>query len=263
MSYILSKDAAIYYEEYGSGEPLILLPGLLGTIESHWRRFLPEFSKHFHTIAVDIRGHGKTNNPSGKFRLGMLLEDLHAIFDTLQIEQAHICGYSLGGYIGLAYGLNHPGKIKSLVMHGTKYYWTPEAIKKTVEGFDVERILDKVPAWGEILQKDHAPGNGENGWRQLLDSSRAFIETMTNEGIPEARLNEIQFPVLVSVCDSDEMITQTETNHLAKSIPSARVQVIENCKHPFQSVPKQPFVEQCMDFFLSHAQTQTPIVKQD
>ncbi|MFN0158666.1 MAG: alpha/beta fold hydrolase [Bacteroidota bacterium] len=177
MSFIRSNDATIYYEEYGTGEPLILLPGLLGTIESHWRRFVPELGKHFRTIAVDLRGHGRTNNPSQTLSINTFLNDLENLFNALEIDRAHLCGYSLGGYIGLAYGLEHPRSIASVATHGTKFYWTREAIDRTLKTLDPGNILAKIPAWAEALQRDHAPGNGENGWKDLLKASSAFIKT--------------------------------------------------------------------------------------
>src|SRR5262245_54224645 len=136
MPYFKSRDATIYYEEHGSGEPLIVLPGLLGTIESHWRRFLPLLSKTFHTIAVDLRGHGRSNNPSKEFTLPVLVDDLHALFAELQFSSAHVCGYSLGGYVGLDYGLSHPSKIDGLIMHGTKFYWTEADVEKIRYGLN-------------------------------------------------------------------------------------------------------------------------------
>lgn len=251
MSYILSKDAALYYEEYGSGRTLILLPGLLGTIESHWRRFLPEFSRHFHTVAVDLRGHGKTNNPAGKLRLEMLVDDLHALVDTLQIERALICGYSLGGYIGLAYGLRHPGKIPALIMHGTKFFWTEQAVSAMIAQLDPESIMAKVPAWGQALQRDHQPANGTDGWRHLLLASAEFIRSLSEDGLNEATLALADFPILVSRGDADEIIPQEEAERLVSLLPNAAQRVLLDAKHPLQSVRKEALVEMVLEFHLN------------
>jgi len=251
MALIRSRDAAIHYEEFGTGEAVILLPGLLGSIESHWRRFIPEFSKSFHTLAVDLRGHGKSDNPSGQFTLALLVEDLQALIDTLQLEQVAICGYSLGGYIGLAYGLRHPGKVRSLVMHGTKFYWTEEAVQAALRGLDPEAILSKVPAFGEMLQKDHEPGSGPDGWRSLLAAASVFIRNMPRDAITESTLSLVDFPVLVSVCGNDEMIGTTEARRLAQALPLSRLHILEQCKHQMQSVPKATFVAEATHFILA------------
>lgn len=65
MAYGRSGDAVVYYEEYGGGPTLILLPGLLGTIDSTRRRFVPDLAAAFHVLVADLRGHGRTNNPAG------------------------------------------------------------------------------------------------------------------------------------------------------------------------------------------------------
>jgi pimeloyl-ACP methyl ester carboxylesterase len=252
MAYIRSKDSAIYYEEHGGGEPLILLPGLLGTIESHWRRFIPDLAKQFHIIAVDIRGHGRTNNPSAQLRLHQLIADLFSLYETLEIDSAHICGYSLGGYIGLAFGIRHPGRVRSLLMHGTKFFWTPEAVAATTEDFDAKRIMEKVPKWGAQLQQDHSHANGEETWKNLLGSAKDFIETMPTEGLTENGLKLANFPVLVSVGDADEMISQEEAQRLASVLPKGTLNVLTGTRHPMQHVQKIPFIEGALLFFRQH-----------
>jgi pimeloyl-ACP methyl ester carboxylesterase len=250
MSFILSKDAAIYYEEYGSGEPLILLPGLLGTLETHWRRFITDFSKHYHTIVVDLRGHGRTNNPSGSLRLRTFVEDLHALCDTLQIDRVRICGYSLGGYIGLLYGLQHPGRVLALIMHGTKFYWSEETVRAFAGELDPERIMANVPAWGGLLQQEHGSGSGTDGWKELLRAGSEFIRTMPVEGIPDDALHLAAFPVLVSLADEDELIPRHEAERLVQCLPDATLGIIENARHPMQTVPKQAFIDRSLSFLM-------------
>lgn len=248
MSLIRSLDAAIYYEEYGSGEPVVLLPGLLGSIESHWRRSIPEFSKFFHAIVADLRGHGRSNNPGGVLSLDLLLYDVDALLDSLQFERASVCGYSLGGYIGLTYGIRHPGKVRSLVMHATKSYWTGDAVSASLRGLDSGAIGAKIPAFGELLKQDHEPGNGLDGWRSVLSSAGLLIRDMPEKGIAEETLALADFPVLVSVCESDEMIPGAEARRLAEGLPRASTHILDGCKHPMQSVPKPAFVEAAMGF---------------
>jgi pimeloyl-ACP methyl ester carboxylesterase len=249
MSLIRSKDAAIYYEEHGAGETLILLPGLLGTIESHWRRFIPEFAKQFHVVAVDLRGHGRTNNPSEQLRLHQLVADLSALCETLGIERARICGYSLGGYIGLAFGIQHPGSVQSLLMHATKFFWTPQAVATAAADFVPEKILEKVPQWAAQLRQDHAPANGEEGWKGLLNAAKDFLGTMPVEGLTANALAMATFPVLVSVGDADEMVPREEAAQLAARLPQGTLHVFTATRHPMQFVRKESFLEVARSFF--------------
>jgi pimeloyl-ACP methyl ester carboxylesterase len=249
MSYIRSKDAAVYYEEHGSGETLILVPGLLGTIESHWRRFIPEFAKYFHVIAVELRGHGRTNNPSGHLHLHALVADLFAVYESLEIDTAHICGYSLGGYIGLAFGIQHPGTVKSLMMHGTKFYWDDPAIAAAIHELSAESILLHVPAWGEQLRREHAAANGEDGWKILLASSAEFLRRMLAEGLTENALKLANFPTLVSVGDADEMVSVQETEMLGATLPYGMVHTFPDTRHPIHKLDKKFFLDIAFSFF--------------
>lgn len=248
MSFIRSKDAALYYEEYGSGEPLILLPGLLGTIESHWRRFIPEFSRHFHVIALDLRGHGRTNNPSGVLRLHTFVHDLYALYDALDIETAHVCGYSVGGYIGLAFGIRHPGRVRSLLMHATKFRWTPEAVAATTKDFDPEVIRANTSHWAAQPQGDHAL-DGENGWENLLASAREFIATLPDEGLSEQSLRLAHFPVCVFLGDNDEMIAREEAERVVAVLPDAMLEILPDTRHAMKHVQKTLFLERALRFF--------------
>jgi pimeloyl-ACP methyl ester carboxylesterase len=249
MSFIRSKTATIYYEECGSGETLILLPGLLGTIESHWRRYIPSFAEHFHVVAVDLRGHGKTNNPSGQFRLHELINDLFTLYESLDIDRARICGYSLGGYLGLAFGVQNPGTVDSLLMHGTRFFWNNGVVRETIKDFDAERIVEKVPQWAEQLQRDHAPANGLTGWRTLLRAATEFIKTMPSEGLTTSALQLADFPVLVSSGDQDELVPREEVERLANCLPYGMPHIFPNTPHPMQKVDKQAFLDIAYSFF--------------
>lgn len=249
MSYILSDDATLYYEEYGTGTPMILLPGLLGTIGSDWRRFLPEFSRTFHTIAVDLRGHGKSNNPSGRFSLRILVDDLSRLMDTLQVERTLICGYSLGGYVGLKFGLESQERVAGLVMHGTKYSWTPGSIQAAIETLSPTAILESTPRRAETLQLEHTSSGEPDGWKQLVLTSRDFLYGLPKETIHRHELKQVRFPVVISRCDEDPMIEQEEAERLQRAIPSARLLVLNQCNHAIRSVSKTSFVESVRSYF--------------
>jgi pimeloyl-ACP methyl ester carboxylesterase len=249
MSYIRSKDAVIYYEEHGAGETLILLPGLLGTIESNWRRFIPAFAEHFHVVAIDLRGHGRTNNPSGQLRMHQLIMDLFTVYESLQIDKARICGYSLGGYLGLAFGVQNPGTVQSLMMHGTKFFWDDAAVQFLLPKLDADKIVAHAPHYAEQLQRDHAHANGLTGWRTLLRSASEFVKTMPTEGLTQTALGLADFPVLVSAGDQDDLVSRNELERLANACQYGMPHIFPNTPHPMHKVDKQSFLDIAYSFF--------------
>src|SRR4026209_1320768 len=106
-SYVKANGLNMYYEEYGSGEPLVLLHGGMRT-GKNFEHLIPAFSKHFRVIAPDSRGHGRTDNPSGEFSYRLMADDMAAFIDALKLNQPSICGWSDGGQIALELGMHYP-----------------------------------------------------------------------------------------------------------------------------------------------------------
>jgi pimeloyl-ACP methyl ester carboxylesterase len=248
MSFIRSHDASIYYEEHGSGEPLILLPGLLGTIESTWRRFLPDFASRFHTIVMDLRGHGRTNNPSGVLHLDMLSSDLGVLIDTLGLGRVMVCGYSLGGYIGLHYAMHHPGQVARLVMHATKFFWTGEDALSLQHDLDPETVQQRSPHTAERLRQAHTPGNGADGWIALSRAGIGLIGTLPAHGLTQDMLALADLPVLVTTGASDATVTVEEAGRLAQLLPRGSVRIIPEASHQIATMPAQNFTREVLPF---------------
>ena len=112
--FIKTNGLNIYYEDYGSGEPLVLLHGGLGS-SARMRPLVPALSKHCRVIVPDARGHGKTDNPGGKFSYRLLADDLAEFIQRLGIHQPFICGWSDGGQTALELGMHYPNLAKGLV----------------------------------------------------------------------------------------------------------------------------------------------------
>ena len=106
--YARANGLKMYYEERGSGPPLILLHGGTAT-SSMWEPQIPFFIQHFRVITPDSRGHGKTNNPTGEFSYRLMADDVVGFIQGLGLTKPLICGYSDGGQIVLEIGMRYPG----------------------------------------------------------------------------------------------------------------------------------------------------------
>ena len=121
MAKIRAKDIEVNYEEAGTGFPLILVHGLNGDLTG-WVLIMPEFSKHYRTVATDVRGHGGTSKPDEPYSIQGFSEDLHEFMGKLKIPKAHIFGLSMGGAIAQQFALDHPEKVRSLPLVSTFSY---------------------------------------------------------------------------------------------------------------------------------------------
>jgi pimeloyl-ACP methyl ester carboxylesterase len=245
----------IYYEISGKGSPLVLLPGMLGTIESNWRRFIPTLAKHYCTIAIDLRGHGRTDNPAssgksgtGKLRIAKMADDLNGFLDELGFNKTSVLGYSLGGCIGLLAGLKRPGRIKALVMHAVKFFWNESSISTMVASLNPITILEKTPRYAQELKENHAAIYGPEYWQKLLGTAADLIKTMPKQGPTIEQVAGANFPILVSVGDHDQLVSLEEAIRLVRVLAKGELVVLPATPHPLQRVRVDSFLPILLDF---------------
>jgi pimeloyl-ACP methyl ester carboxylesterase len=238
----------IHYEMYGGRSQdkpqLVLLPGLLGTIGTQWRHFIKPLSADYRLILMDLRGHGRSQNNASSLGVEQLLHDLTGLLDQLQVETAHVAGYSLGGYIGLMFALNQPRRVRSLLMHATKFFWTPEAAEKFRMQMDPDMLAEKVPAYADQLVQDH----GARQWRILVRQAADLTNDLVSNGIPERTVAHVQCPTMISVGDRDELVPVSEALRLSRGIPQGQLLVLPNVRHPFQTVRLVPMLPMMQSF---------------
>ena len=105
----------MYYEEYGSGVPLLLLHGGMLAIDLAWAELIPVLAATHRVIAVEYQGHGRTADIDRPITLTDLAGDMVALLDHLGIDRAHVVGHSMGGGIALELAVRHPDRVLSIV----------------------------------------------------------------------------------------------------------------------------------------------------
>ena len=107
----------IYYELVGTGRPLILLHGSMGSTES-WRMtgYTEALADAFQLILVDLRGHGRSDRPTGAkaYLTTSQVDDITAVLDDLKLESATVLGWSRGGDVALATAAIHPERVEAI-----------------------------------------------------------------------------------------------------------------------------------------------------
>jgi pimeloyl-ACP methyl ester carboxylesterase len=105
----------LYYEIHGSGRPLILLHGGLGSGEM-FGPVLPILAEHHQVVAVDLQGHGRTADIDRPIDIRLMAGDIAALIDHLRLDKPDVVGYSLGGGVALQTAAQYPAKVRRLVM---------------------------------------------------------------------------------------------------------------------------------------------------
>jgi pimeloyl-ACP methyl ester carboxylesterase len=259
--YVQANGLNVYYEEYGSGEPLVLLHGGMAT-GNNFAHLIPAFSKQFRVITPDSRGHGKTENPSGEFSYRLMADDVAAFVNALNLNQPSICGWSDGGQIALELGMHYPDLMKCMVVGAAWYQFsqTYESLLKAI-GFEspgavnIERIKQSLPQLAEMWRSWHSPIHGSDHWETLATQ----ISTMwwTPLGYTADDFQKIKAPTLILVGDRDQLIPVEEAVEMYRFIQGAELAILPNSDHSLPQTRAQLFITTVLDFLARHkAQTE-------
>ncbi|HEX5898432.1 MAG TPA: alpha/beta hydrolase [Solirubrobacteraceae bacterium] len=115
MSYADVNGVSLYYEERGSGEPLVLLHGGISAGEM-FAGILPELAAERRVITVDLQGHGRTADADRPLRPQSMADDIAALIEHLGLASADMMGYSLGGQVALRTAIQHSQRVRRLVL---------------------------------------------------------------------------------------------------------------------------------------------------
>lgn len=258
FKYVQAGGLRIRYAEQGRGATVVLLHGGLMTAEM-WTGRMPMLAKHFHVLAPDTRGHGGTDNPSGRMRYDQFADDAMAFCAALGMEQPLIVGYSDGAQTAIEIGLRHPGKARALVIGGAMSELTPAfAARLNSMGFlapgrvDHERLAAVFGEFYQALKTNHAVVYGTDYYDQFLAETAALWLSLPNYS--DAQLAGIAERSLIIVGDRDgadgkEAVAQA--SRFYRVLPNAELAVIPNADH--SAVEQDIFWTMVGDFLIRHA----------
>lgn len=188
-----------YYEVRGSGEPLLLLHGGLGSIDM-FQPVMPVFTAHRQVIAVDLQGHGRT--PLGKrpIDLKAMGDDMGQILARLGYDKVDVFGYSMGGGVGFQLAAQHPDKVRRLVLVSAGFAqdgFYPEMLPMQAQvGAGMAEMMKGTPMYQSYVKV--APDPAE--FPRLLDAMGALMRKPYDWSADVAKLT---MPVMLVFGDSD------------------------------------------------------------
>ena len=201
-------DISLYYEEKGSGFPLIMLHGN-GEEHGYFEHQTDCFAENYRVIAIDTRGHGRSPRGEGEFSIKRFADDLYGFMTEHGIEKAHILGFSDGGNIAITFALKHPEMIEKLIVDGANLY--PAGVKRRIQRpIELGYYAVKLFAAFSSNAKEKAE----------------MLSLMVNQpNIAPEELKKLNMPVLV-MAGTDDMIRQEHTELIAASIPGAKLVIL-------------------------------------
>ncbi|HEY4068473.1 MAG TPA: alpha/beta hydrolase, partial [Burkholderiaceae bacterium] len=112
------RNDALFYQDVGQGEPVVLIPGL-GTTHQFFRGLTERLQQTYRVIALDLRGVGQSKSSIHEYSMEGWADDVAGVMDHLGIASAHILGSSLGGCVAQVMAVNHAERIRSLILTAT------------------------------------------------------------------------------------------------------------------------------------------------
>jgi 3-oxoadipate enol-lactonase len=240
MPYLMSDGAKIYWREEGVGDPLLLIMGL-GCSSDLWHRTTPELSLGYRTILFDNRGVGRSDAPPGPYSISQMAGDAAAVLEAAGIESAHVFGYSMGGMIAQELALQHPLKVRSLILGGTNcgggraVLAAPEVLNTLMT-----RVVNPVEAfWAMAPYLYDASTPREKLQEDLEVRSLSFPDRESYLAQLQAvmgwesygRLNSLKVPTLVLHGETDQLVPAQNADILAREIPLAKLVKIAGAGH--------------------------------
>src|SRR5882757_2907392 len=140
----------MYYEIHGTGKPLILLHGGLGSTDM-FSLIMPQLSQGRQVIAVDLQAHGRTADIGRPLSYETMADDVAELIHYLRIEKSDLMGYSVGGEVALRTAIQHPEVVRKLVIVSATFSrdgWFPEIVAgMTKMGPDSARAMTQTPMY--------------------------------------------------------------------------------------------------------------------
>jgi len=230
MPYLQVNDIELYYESYGSGDPLVLIGGL-GMAVSQMQPLLKAFDQAgYRVIAADNRGAGRSAKPPGPYSIGQLAGDVAGIATRLGVERTHVLGISMGGRVALALALDHPNLVDHLVLVSTGAR-TPRRRWRVRLGV----ALSQLP----VLRGENPPPR--HALRAQFQASGRFDAT--------ARLGQITQPTLIVQGNRDRVAPVVLARRMHAAIAGSRLSLL-NGGHLISVMPhrQQQFIAAVLGF---------------
>jgi 3-oxoadipate enol-lactonase len=256
MAYFEHEGCTLHYEEYGHGEPLVLVHGL-GSSTRDWEKQIAELSARYRLILPDVRGHGRSDKPRGPYSIASFSADLVALLEHLNLSQVHLVGLSMGGMIAFQLAVDQPGLLKSLCIVNSapevkirsandawqwfKRWSLMRLLSLETIGIALAGKLFPLPAQAELRQK-MAERWAKNDKRAYLASFDAIV----GWGVQE-RLSQVACPTLVISADRDYTPVALKESYV-KLLPDGRLVVIADSRHATPLDQPQRFNQTLLEF---------------
>jgi len=195
MPYAIAEDGIrLYYEETGTGRPLIFVHEFAGDLRS-WEPQLRRFGRRYRCVAFNARGYPPSDVPESPsaYSQSRAADDIRAVLDHLAIDRGHIVGLSMGGFATLHFGFRHPDRALSLCVAGCGYGAEPaqqglfreeaKATAEFIESAQMRAFAEKYSYGPARVQFENKDPRGFAEFKRMLAEHSALGSANTQLGV--------------------------------------------------------------------------------
>jgi pimeloyl-ACP methyl ester carboxylesterase len=247
MPHLMSGGVRLYYEDSGSGAPIVFVHEFSGDHRS-WEPQVRHFTRRYRCITFDARGYPPSDVPDDVelYSQDNAVADVLAVLDELGLETAHIVGLSMGGFTALHTGLRHPERVRSITIGGVGYGTTrDDGWKRDVEHLAEFYGDDPV---GAATSHGSAPGRvpfmikDPRGYAEFLEQLKGHPgagSANTMRGVQgrrpnlldlDAELRALPVPLLVMCGDEDEQCLEPSL-YIKRAAPMCGLAILPRSGH--------------------------------
>jgi valacyclovir hydrolase len=228
MPKVQLADIAIHYESAGEGEPLLLLPGALGTGATDFSDQIVWFSQHYHVIAPDLLGYGQSRPPQRDYPSDFYqrdAEEMYALMTAIGYERFSIMGWSDGANSGSIMAVRYPERVKQLVVWGGNSYLSAEDLH-------IFQSMRSLSTWSQRAIEPLRAIYGDD-LQPLWEHYVAGLENLYAKGgeLYLGDLHKIQCPTLILHGELDTMVQAMHPEIIHRGIASSELYRFMEGKH--------------------------------
>lgn len=225
---------------------LLLLHGAIGS-KRQFDPLIEKLKDYFTIHTLNFSGHGGAELPK-HFSIELFASEVLEYVNKNNLPNVNIFGYSMGGYVALYLAKKFPQNIGRIFTLATKFEWTPEIAINETKMLDATKIIQKIPAFAEVLKNRHEP----NDWNAVLQkTTEMMVEMGKNNPLCLQDFEAIDIPVRLAVGDKDVMVSVEETLEIYRKLPFGSLSVLPATAHPIEKINLDLLANQMRLFFNS------------
>lgn len=241
MPHTVRDGTALYWEQHGSGEPVLMIMGLSFTLDM-WYRLLPAVASRYRAILFDNRGVGRSDTPPGPYSMAQLADDACAVLDAAGVASAPVLGASMGGMIAQELCFRHPHRVEALLLGCTgpsgfhsklPQFGPAQPIRLATETIREKREWLLAPMlYADTTPRSRIEEDIQVRMRYPLRPAGIFSQIAAIlRWTSYSRLPQIKVPTLVLHGDRDRLVPLANGQMLAARIPGAELVVAPGAAH--------------------------------